>query len=205
MSDIRTKLLLGTTIGALAMIFVMAVGVDSFKTNTTVSDTEFQIMGHVTVMAVHPDGSVSYAQGDNSIQQLGRDAALLQLFDRGTSATTGVFDCIRIGDGPVPVSTGKVALDSVMNDGTTALQICDDSGGTTNTELSNEGTINSTSTDIISEFTILAGDLTAGTVTITEAVLENSGGLVVSHVELGSPVPAVLGTVVTITYSITVV
>ena len=67
MSDIRTKLLLGTSISSVTIMLFMAAG---FATNTTELFTTELILplnGHVTVMAVNPDGTVSYAQGDNFI------------------------------------------------------------------------------------------------------------------------------------------
>ena len=74
MSDIRTKLLLGTSIGAVTMMFVMAAGID-FSNDANVTEMGVPIMGHATVMAIHPDGSAQYAQGDNEIMGEGKDIA----------------------------------------------------------------------------------------------------------------------------------
>jgi len=66
MSDISAKLLLGTIIGAITMMFVMASGF-AFSSDVATTEKYIPMMGHATVMAVNPDGSVSYAQGDNAI------------------------------------------------------------------------------------------------------------------------------------------
>ena len=190
MSDIRTKLLLGTTLASVAMIFVMAVGVDAFDTKLTTAVQSSGIMGHVTAMAVHPDGSTSYAQGDNLIVTATLSAAQVQLHDRNTATAGGVFDCMRLGgcDGTGNDLAGATEL-------TVTGQSCDTDG---DFDIDSDGV-----GDIIAEFTILAGDLTAGAVTISDVVLENSGNTVLSHVALAADVPAVENTIVTITFEMT--
>jgi len=199
MSDIRTKLLLGTTIGALAMIFVMAAGVDPLKTNVSVVESNIPIlMGHVTVTAVHADGSMSYVQTDNVIQNAGRDAALLHLIS-GTDAG-GEFDCMRIGTGD---GTG-VGIETPMV--TTSGQACDGDNTSSNpiAAADNGGVA---SGNVVAAFTAL--ELTdlitvAGvSVTVTEATLENVGGVVLSHVTLGTAITGNLDTVITINYTMT--
>jgi len=210
MSDIRTKLLLGTSIGALAMMFVMAAGVDAFKTNTSVVEPG-KIMGHVTVLAVHPDGSMSYSQGDNFIQDLGIDAALLLLFD-GT-ADAGEFDCMRIGNG---TATDQIALNEELPD----LNItCDNQPGGNANEVSNpvaspNSPAGGGSVDMVVEFAPLtANDMNQpeSSNSITEALLmqDTTGGtpgggqvdsVVLSHVAI-TAVPVVEGTVITLTYT----
>jgi len=199
MSDIRTKLLLGTSIGALAMIFVMAAGVDQLKTNVSVVESSTPIlMGHVTAVAVHADGSMSYVQGDNAIQNLGRDAALLQLFDGTAASATGEFDCVRIGTGD---GTAAGGIDGAM--GTTNGPACDDDNALSNVQAA-AGNANVAEGDIIATFPALqAGDLTGGSVTITEATLENGANVVISHVALGASITGNLDTVITITYTMT--
>ncbi len=188
MSDIRTKLFLGTSIGALAMIFVMAAGVDAFDTKTTTASQPIGLQGHVTVMAVHPDGSISYAQGDNAIITAGLDFAAAQLFG---GAANDAFDCIRIGTGAG--GTGD-DIQGTMGATATALQQCD----TAANDVVDTGTDGQV--DLDADFTMLADDLTDGSVTISEAILENAAGNVLSHVALATDVTANLGTVVTITY-----
>jgi len=189
MSDIRTRLFLGTSIGALAMIFVMAAGVDAFDTKTSTATQSFGLQGHVTVMAVHPDGSVSYAQGDNAIIATGLDFAAAQLF--GADATDA-FECIRIGTGDGGAGSD---IQGTMGAAATALQQCDSAADDV-VDTGTDGEV-----EIDADFTMLAGDLTGGSVLITEAILEDTAGNVLSHVALAADVTANLGTVVTITYT----
>jgi len=188
MSDIRTKLLLGTTLASIAMIFVMAAGVDAFDTKTATVYQSAGLNGHVTVMAIHPDGSASYAQADNAIIAGTLTQAANQLFD---DATADPFDCIRIGDGD---GTGNDIQDQ-MNSAATKIAVCD-------TAANNPGGAGVAEIEV--DFTIVADDLTAGTVTISEAVLENDAGDIISHVALDADVPAVENTVVTIIYTMTI-
>ncbi len=190
MSDIRTKLLLGTTLASVAMIFVMAVGVDAFDTKSTTATQASGIMGHVTAMAVNPDGSATYAQGDNLIVAASLTAAQQQIHDASTSTAALVFDCMRLGSGD---GTGDdlVGATELTNTG----QVCDD-----------DSTMDVTAPgvgELISTFTIAAADLTLCTVTISDVVLETIGVTVISHVGLAADVPAVLNTVVTITFEMT--
>ena len=199
MSDIRTKLLLGTTIGALAMIFVMAAGVDSLKTNVSVVESNVPVLlGHVTVTAVHADGSMSYVQTDNVIQNLGRDAALLHLIS-GTDAG-GEFDCMKIGTGDgsgVGIATPMV---------TTNGQACDTDNTSSNQILAADNT-NVASGNVVALFPdLVLTDLitVAGvSVTVTEATLENAAGVVLSHVLLGTAITGNEGTAITINYTMT--
>jgi len=194
MSDIRTKLLLGTSIGALAMIFVMAVGVDAFNTESTIAVQSGTLNGHATVMAIHPDGSISYVQTDNIIVDAGVDVAIDNLFDATAAAAATPFDCIEMGSG---AGTSTTALDAALG---AAGPIC--SGAATNPVAAPNAAV-----DIVSVFpALVAADMTDGgqtTVTITEVVLENSSGVIISHVELTTDIGAVVGTIVTITYTMT--
>ena len=202
MSDIRTKLLLGTTMGALAMMFVMAVGVDAFDTTTTTAVQPGVLMGHATVMAVHPDGSMSYSQGDNAIIAGGLVPAITQLMD-GTVAVAGnVFNCVRIGTGAPGAPSGNVGAGAITLLPTTTAQNCD--GAATTANAGGAATINTS-------FTIVGTDVApvnTGTVTIQEALLEDATGSpggadVLSHVVLAAPVGAITGTVVSIAFTLT--
>ena len=189
MSDIRTKLLLGTSIGALAMVFAMAAGVEALNTESAIAFEPGQMMGHATVLAVHPDGSMSYAQGDNVLNNPGIDQAMVQLFSQAGTA----FDCITMGTG---AGTGSTMNSALATTGST----CDNTGTVSNiqTAAANAGV---GSVDIVVEFAGLqAGDLTAGAVTITEVTLNDGGGVVLSHTGVG-PIEGVIGTIVTITYT----
>jgi len=187
MSDIRTKLLLGTTLASIAMIFVMAAGVDAFDTKATTAIQASGMNGHVTVMAVHPDGSISYSQGDNAIIAGTLSIAQTQLHDGDTASAAGAFECINIGTGDGTTGDDVTPL-------TTTGQGCDVDGF----NITNVGV-----GEIEVAFTIVLTDLTAGTVTITEATLENAANDILSHVALATPVPAVENTVVTVIYTMT--
>ena len=198
MSDIRTKLLLGTSIGALAMIFVMAVGFDTFDTKTGIAVQGTVLNGHITAIAIHPDGSMSYSQGDNAIVAAGLDNAATQLFDPAVSVAGNVFDCISIGTGTLIGNGADIHIPMVNV--LTAAQSC--GGGSVLVAGAPVGDI-----AITAVFTMLATDLLdngATTVTVTEATLEDSGGTVLSKVDLAAGVTGNLGTEITITYTMTV-
>ena len=186
MSDIRTKLLLGTTLSALAMIFVMAVGVDAFDTKTTTASQPLSLYGHVTVWALHPDGSSSYAQGDNTITT--SEDGIRQLVD--ASFTSDPFNCIDIG-------TGNGA-----GPGVTAL-----AGGTTPfCDPTSNGANEATGTHVlVGTFTISAANVggAGGTETISEAELANTATQVISTVPLAANVGVIEGSIITINYTMT--
>ena len=202
MSDIITKLLLGTSIGAVTMMFVMAAGID-FSNDANVTELSFPIMGHATVMAIHPDGSAQYAQGDNEIMAAGKDIAAKELY---SNTRTGAFLCVGAGTQPdATVVTTTQLLTSAL---ATTLVVCDASGGTqtvpgtdaSGTNVSNERTV-------AAEITIIDG-----TQTLTEVSLSNAGGGglmsanafrdgTISHVNLANDVDVVEGTKVTITFT----
>ena len=198
MSDIRTKLLLGTSVGALAMIFVMAAGVDVLSTETGTAVQGTGLNGHITAIAIHPDGSMSYSQGDNAIQDTGLENAASQLFNPATAVAGNVFDCISIGTGTVVGNAADIHIPMVNV--VTAAQSC--GGGSVLVAGAPVGDI-----AINAVFTMLATDLLdngATTVTVTEATLEDSGGTVLSKVDLAAGVTGNLGTEITITYTMTV-
>jgi len=211
MSDILTKLLLGTSIGAVAMIFVIAAGFGAFQFNTSATDTGL-IMGHVTVMAVHPDGSTAYSQSDNLILDAGRNEAFKQLFDGGRTDATAEFDCMRLGN-----ATNPDVADVGLTESLPFLKIeCDDDNTTSNPQIADDcAGASSTAGDLIVEFpAITAPDVnTNGANSLTEALLMQDGAaspdgtlvntIILSHAILGTPVSVVLGTVVTLTYTMT--
>ena len=211
MSDIRTKLLLGTSIGAVAMIFVIAAGFGAIQFNTSATETGL-IMGHVTVMAVHPDGSTSYSQSDNLILDAGRNEAFNQLFNGSRTDASGEFDCMRLGNATTPA-----LADVGLTESTMILPIsCDDDNEAKNAAFANDCTgTSSTVADLVTVFdAITAPDLNAdGSNTLTESLLmqdaaTSPGGgttntIILSHALLGTPVSVVLGTEVTLTYTMT--
>ena len=94
MSDIRTKLLLGTTITSVSLMLVMAVSLGTVQNNPTATSA-LGVMGHFEIIVQNPDGSAYYAQGDNVVTAAGKNAAGDRLFD-----TAGlVFNCIMLGNG----------------------------------------------------------------------------------------------------------
>jgi len=204
MSDIRTKLLLGTSIGALAMVFTMAAGVDVLNTESGTAMESGKILGHVTALAVHPDGSMQYLQTDNLLNNPGLDGALVHLFSAGGN---GAFNCIRMGSG----AAGTLTVMNTNLVGTGAS--CDTTADGNDDVLSTVQTATGTPAgatlpakgDIVVEFGgLAANDLiqtAATTVAITEVTLQDSAGLVLSHVGIDPAIAGVLGTVVTITYT----
>ena len=208
MSDRRTKILLGTSIGALAMIFVMAAGVDAFKTTTTMDSS--MLLGHVTIMALNPDGSMSYAHGDNLIMDAGKLTAAEQIFDPAQVAVANVFNCVQLGSGGIAGAAGDAAP-------TTALQAlgqeCTDSAACVTTTNCSVGTVAPTGVGLAATTTIIVqfdplviADLdpaqAGSSITINEATLENDTDEVLSSVGITSIV-GVEGTVVTLTYTMT--
>ena len=187
MSDIRTKLLLGTSLSALAMIFVMAVGVDAFDTKTTTGSQPLSLYGHVTVWAIHPDGSSSYAQGDNAITT--SEDGIRQIVD--DSFTSDPFNCIDIGIG----AGNAGGINTPVLDGTTAQ--CD--------QISN-GANEATGTHVlVGVFTMTQANVggAGGTATISEAELANDAGQVISTVALAANVGVIEGSIITINYTMT--
>ena len=159
MSDIRTKLLLGTSIGAVTMMLFMVSGF--ITTNDSTATTQsFPMFGHVEVLAVHPDGSASYSQGDNLILGEGKDRAGSYLYD-GVGAAAGPFVCIGMGDsGAVNESDDGLtaAMDTFVKCSTTA----NASAGGVDGALGD----GSVSTIIVAMPAIVAGDFGASSVGI---------------------------------------
>lgn len=201
MSDIRTKLLLGTTISAVTIMFVMASGVNIFANDTSVSEMSFPIIGHVTVLAVNPDGSTSYIQTDNALLGAGKTLAAIQLFDGSASgaALGEAFNCIALGnDGSVDVTT------STLTDPLTNTPAACDTDGIDQTQAGVDGGGNAEIIELEIPFTIGTGD--AGLV--TEVILGQAANTqqltgVLSHVDI-TDVPVAVGTVITITYELQV-
>jgi len=197
MSDIRTKLLLGTSITAVALMLALVSGMGLSTSEMSVSETDYKLLGHATVMAVNPDGITSYSQSDNIILTIGRDAAALRLF--GTApAGTAPFVCIQLGDGAGPV----VADTDAGNDSalTNTFVECDQTSG----ESLAAATGAANEFKIVAIITINAADAPTD---ITEVALGNgtdgttgfTGAL--SHFALATAIPVVDGTVVTVTYT----
>jgi len=201
MSDIRTKLLLGTTISAVTIMFVMASGVNIFANDTSASEKGFAINGHVTVLAVHPDGSTSYSQTDNVILGSGKTLAATQLFDAsaGGASLAEAFNCVALGKDATVDTTTSALTDPMI----ATVPQCD-TDGIANPVQGITGGVGEEITIIPPDFTILAAD--AGT--ITEVILGQAiAGFqltgVLSHVDI-TDVTVATNTLLTITYTVTV-
>jgi len=209
MSDIRTKLFLGTSIGALAMIFVMASGVNVLSTESGIAAQSGMLNGHVTLMAVHPDGSMSYAQGDNVIIDTGKTVASQQLFNNTLSVAANVFECIQMGSGAEEL-TGAAGASIGTALGTSALLCASAAGGVSGVVIVPSVGIDDPATTTITVVfpALVQNDLIPATpgssVTITEVTLGTVGGQLLSSVGLDVDVVGVDGTVVTIAYEMTV-
>ena len=194
---------MGTTIGAITMMFVMASGF-AFSSDVATTEKYLPMMGHATVMAVNPDGSVSYAQGDNAIFGDGKDLAGDRLYGGGAAA----FTCIGMGDAGTPTPAVQQLTAPLTDTVATA-----DTDGPSNPQAGADGAANAGNfVDIIAVFPgIGAGD---GTTSITEVALTNAGctgalqatgalfnDAMLSHITLANPVDVVEGTVVTVTYT----
>jgi len=109
MGNMRTKYLIGTTITSLALMTAALVWALPLVDDKTSINELSGIYGHVTIMALHPDGSADYIQGDNLIQVEGMTEAALRLWT--DSAGTAGFNCITLGtnsdDPTTEDSTGR--------------------------------------------------------------------------------------------------
>lgn len=204
MSDIRTKLLLGTSIGALAMIFVMAAGVDVLNTETGIAAQSGKLNGHVTLMAVNPDGSMSYAQGDNVIIDTGKVFASQQLFNTTLSSVANVFECIVMGSGTFAANGADTIGVALVTTG----QACASTAAAGSKSITTAGALDApaeTKITVVFPALVLTDLITIAdtSVTITEVVLERADGQDLSSVGLDADVVGVLGTVVTIVYTMT--
>jgi len=170
MGNMREKYLIGisgTSIAlmTLALVWAMPLGVAQTSINEIGS-----ISGHVTIMAIHPDGSMNYIQGDNVIQIDGKNAAANRLWD-DTLATTGIH-CIALGLGAATTPTAD-NVNGVATPAATANVCGDDGPGASAVNHVASTTGNPEITTIIAVFTIAAGD---DGKTIDEVALEDSAG-----------------------------
>ena len=95
MSDIRTKLLLGTTMASVSLMMVMAVRLGTIQNNQPSAASTLGLMGHFEIIVENPDGTVSYAQGTNVVTASLKNAAGDRLFE----ANGAIFNCIMLGNG----------------------------------------------------------------------------------------------------------
>jgi len=199
MSDIRTKLLLGTSIATVAMMFALVSSMGISENSVGVQQSS-QLLGHVEMVFVDPDGTVSYVQGDNLVTEPGLNLAAARLYDANDAAPT--FSCIQLGDDPAPVvGIDETALDKPL---VNTKILCDTASPVTTTAQTN--TPNGAISEIVVPITILATD---GPTTITEVgLMQGDTGTItvtglISHFVLAVAIPVVDGTVVTVTYTMT--
>jgi len=207
MSDIRTKILMGTTISAVSVMLVMAVGMATVQNNVPTAGTALGLMGHFEIMVQNPDGTASYAQGDNVVVGPGKNALAGDQFD-GTGATqSGPFICTQLGTG-----TNDNTADDINAVLTDTAEACDASvtgncafGGTTaGAQLGAQCTIITVAT-IDGIAGVDANDQCLLTCLLTEVRLQEAGsGTIFAQTALGTDVVANTQAEVTVTYKIAV-
>jgi len=203
----RTKYLIGTTITSLALMTAALVWALPLVDDKTSATELSGIYGHVTIMAIHPDGSADYIQGDNTIQAEGKTAAAAQLWNDGGIAG---FNCITLGTDTATAladdNSASTADSGVITPFTNTPQECGDSG-----VAPNEIKVNKVAgvpagigdqTSIIVEFDIGAGD--DGKM-LSEVSLDSpeGGNTTMSRFILATAVDVNTATVVTVNYTMT--
>ena len=199
MSDIRTKILLGTTISAVSVMLVMAVSMASVQNNVPGSAT-LGLVGHFEIMVENPDGSVSYAQGDNTVTGPGKDAIGEDAFEVNAF---GPFICTTLGTGANVAAADDIA-GALTNTGLACDAVvagnCDDAG-TFALTVANVCTIET-------EATLddgVGGDECNPTCTLTEVKLVNAAETAVfAQTALSTDVVANTGAKVTVIYKVAV-
>ncbi len=203
MSDIRTKILLGTTISAVSVMLVMAVGMATVQNNVP-ANTALGLAGHFEIMVQNPDGTVSYAQGDNIVTGPGKQALANDQFDGTTPVQSGPFVCTQLGNGANDVTADDIAaalLDTAEACDPDATGNCANVGTTAGTPLGEQCTIVTVAT-----IDGLGGtDQCIPTCTLTEVRLQEAGsGTIFAQTALDSDVVANTQATVTVTYKIAV-
>ena len=198
MSDIRTKLLLGTTITSVSLMLVMAVSLGAVQYNQPSAASTLGLMGHFEIIVENPDGTVSYAQGYNVVTGDGKNAAGDRLFE----ATGLIFECIILGNG-TNSNTASTINAALVNTGIdcATVKLGSDAG-------TNDPTVAQV-TSITATHVIAAADCPT-TCTLTEVALGDStmtaalqpGGLTFAHTALDATVQANNGATVTTIYKV---
>jgi len=204
MGNMRTKYLIGTTITSLALMTAALVWALPLVDDKTSINELSGIYGHVTLMAIHPDGSAAYIQGDNAIQFEGSTAAASELWNDGGIAG---FNCITLGTDATAAtdadSTGTTDS-GVLTPFTNTPQECGDDGGPNNSIdidiVAKAGVKDQTS--IIVEFDV--GALDDGKM-LSEVSLDSpeGGNTTMSRFVLATAVDVNTATVVTVNYTMT--
>ena len=160
---------------------------------------------HVTIMAVNPDGTVSYSQGDNVIFGTGKDLAASALYNP-TGTRADAFVCVGLGEDATPNEADK-GLTSPLGTTLVACSVVPPNANLAGTDGTGAGLGNKV--DVVVATIIAAGE---GTTSITEVALSNGGqgnlasaagftNGVISHIDLAANVDVVEGTEITVTYT----
>ena len=196
-NNMRGKILIGTTVTSVALLFAVISGVIPLGMNQASASEVGGIMGHVEILAVHPDGTTQYTQGDNVILFEGKNTVATTLWN-DDAGTTG-FNCIQLG-------TNAAAADDadggVLTAAATAVDCADSltaGNGIANGTPAADGVSNITTMTVV--FTIAAGDDGA---TISEVALQDAGAVDLSRFVLLVPIGVNTGTVMTVNYQMTV-
>lgn len=195
MGNMRAKILIGTTITSVALMFAAISGVIPLGMNQASVSEVGGILGHVEILAIHPDGTQQYVQGDNVLLFEGKNTVATTLWTDGT--TTG-FNCIQLGTN---ADAADDADGGVKAAAATPVECGDD--GTPNSV----GETTAASAGVSSTFRItVVFDIVAGDdgATITEVALRDEASVDLSRFVLASGVGVNTGTVLTVNYDMTV-
>jgi len=207
MSDIRTKILMGTTISAVSVMLVMAVGMATVQNNVPTAGTALGLAGHFEIMVENPDGSASYAQGDNVVTGPGKNALAEDQFDGSGAGQDGPYICTELG-----IGTNDPTADDINSVLTDTAEACDpDANGNCTFGGTTAGIQLGAQCSIVTEATIdgILGvdgnDQCLLTCNLTEVRLQAAGGgTIFAHTGLDSDVVANTQATVTVTYKIAV-
>jgi len=204
MSDIRTKLLLGTTISAVSLMLVMAIGISSVNSGTT-AGTALAIMGHFEIMVENPDGTTSYVQSDNFINGAAKTNVGTALFTGVTLLQPNV--CIILGTGaPTDASDGIVA--EIATTGVECAGSASPGGGSVNCNSAGDSVLTTAEQCVVITKHITAND--CAPCDISEAALgvgvEDAAALVstFAYTALTGTITANEGATVTTTYKVAI-
>jgi len=203
MSDIRTKILLGTTISAVSLMLVMAVSMGAVQNNVPVSTT-LGLVGHFEIFVDNPDGSAYYAQTDNTVTKAGKEKGGDDLFT--VNARTGPFLCTQLGTGANNVASASITTPLTDTD-----EVCD--AGPTSANAAANGAAGAAQVNTITTIATIDGiggvdgnDQCLTTCNLTEVVLHagpaQNTGAIFAHAALSDAVVANTQASVTVVYKV---
>jgi len=191
-------MLLGTTISAVSVMLVMAVSLSGAQTSVPTAAT-LGLVGHFEIMVTNPDGTVSYAQGDNTVTGPGKD----DIGNDGFTLLTrvGPWICTALGTG-----TNVAAADDIAGELTNTNLACDASPS-----CDDEGTFAATVANVCTIVTTATLDNGGGTdecdptCLLTEVKLVNAGETsTFAQTALATDITANIGAAVEVTYKVAV-